>query len=79
MHDEFKETNMLAPGRFYVVTIGKSYLRWLSVFPVIGQNLQHAERYPNLAEAQAVLDELARSHPKTHKKAGIQYVTIETV
>ncbi len=63
---------------FYVVTIGRSYMRYEPEHHIIGQSLQHARKFETIEEARPARDYIRVAIPNG-KKVGIQRVHIQAV
>lgn len=72
---------MLNEGTFYVLTIGKMYVRYPDA-GIVGQNIAHAKRFYDVDAATEAFDKLVTMRnlgPKQHhkKKIGLYKIVVK--
>jgi hypothetical protein len=69
---------MLDPGKYIVVSIGRRFVRWPEC-AIVGQSLDTAHQFDDVAEARCEVDWLRTEMPKEKKPIRIHRVTIEEI
>ena len=67
---------MIQPGKFYVVLIGKRYVRFPGGIGVVGQHVEHAHRFVSWADAAEELRALDPGAKHIGKPLSIQEITV---
>ena len=69
---------MMVTGDFYVLTLGKRYVRDHK-YLMVGQSLQHAERFKNFARVHAAKRKMQSSADRLKKPLRAWHIIIQEV